>query len=238
MLLGTDLPQSMDADVRSASGLAVWLSFGTVVLNAASRVLQINPEELRVDVRSARRPGGRIHGEVYMYDTLPGGAGYARDVESNLEPILRQALADSQTCTDPQCTGACYSCLLDYQNQFHHALLDRRLGHAVLDFLLNGSQPSLTQLELDLAASRLNPYLPSDWTALGQATVAGQYFPLTVTDARGGQIGILPRHALEAEPDLSLLQQLQASGIRCCSYTDFDMIRRPFWVINQIASQS
>lgn len=237
VLLGTDLPQSMDADVRGASGLAVWLSFGTVVLNAASRVLQINPEELRVDVRSARRPGGRIHGEVYMYDTLPGGAGYARDVESNLEPILRQALADSQTCTDSQCTSACYSCLLDYQNQFHHASLDRRLGHAVLDFLLNGAQPSLTQLEVDLAASRLIPYLPSGWTSLGQATVAGQYFPLTVTDARGDQIGILPRHALEAEPDLSLLQQLQASGIRCCSYTDFDMIRRPFWVIDQIASQ-
>ena len=237
VLLGTDLPQSMDADVRSASGRAVWLSFGTVVLNAACRVLQINPDELRVDVRSARRPGGRVHGEVYMYDTLPGGAGYARDVEHNLEPILRQALIDSQICTDPQCAGACYGCLLDYQNQSHHALLDRRLGHAVLDFLLNGSQPSLAQPELDLAASRLSPYLPSDWTAHGPATVAGEYFPLTATDASGNQIGILPRHALEAEPDANLLLQLQASGIRCCSYTDFDMIRRPFWVINQIASQ-
>ncbi len=238
VLLGVDLPQSMDADVRLASGRAAWLSFGTVVLNAASRVLQIDPDELRVEVRSALRPGNRLHGEVYMHDTLPGGAGYARDVENNLEAILRQALQDSLTCTDPQCTGACYSCLLDYQNQFRHALLDRHLGHTVLDFLLNGVQPSLTRSEIDLAASRLQPYLPDDWTASGQSTIAGQYFPLTVHNASGEHLGILPRHALEAEPDPSLRQQLLTSGIRVCSYTDFDMMRRPFWVINEIAVQT
>jgi ribosomal protein S27E len=237
VLLGTNLPLTMDADVRGASGRAIWLSFGTVVLNAAARVLQINPEELRVDIRAAARPGGRVHGEVYMYDSLPGGAGYARDVEANLEAILRQALTDSRTCSDPQCTGACYSCLLDYQNQFYHAMLDRQLGHAVLDYLLNGAQPSLTQSELDLAAARLRPYLPDGWTVLGPANVAGQYLPLTVLDSHRDRLGILPRHALQAPPDSNLRQQLLISGVRCCSYTNFDLTRRPFWVINQISTQ-
>jgi len=237
ILLGTELPDSMDADVRSASGRAVWLSFGTVVLNAAARVLQINPEELHVDIRAVARPGGRIHGEVYMYDTLPGGAGYARDVEANLQSILRQALTDGRTCTDPQCTGACYSCLLDYQNQYYHALLDRRLGHAVLDYLLNGIQPFLTQTEMNAAAACLRPYIPDAWTISGPTTIAGQYFPLTLQDSRGDLLGMLPRHALQATPDSNMRQQFLIAGVRCCSYTDFDLTRRPFWVLNQIATQ-
>lgn len=237
ILLGVDLPLSMDADVRSASGRAVWLSFGTLVLNAASRILNINPDDLHVDVRPVARPNGRVHGEVYLYDTLPGGAGYARDIQANLETILRNAHENSQCCPNSDCGGACYSCLLDYHNQFYHALLDRSLGYSILEYLLNNSHPSLTREETDEAASHLQPYLPDEWTTLGPADIAGQYFPLTLRNSHGKYIGILPRHALAAYPDNNALQMYLDQGIHCFSCTEFDLHRRPFWVINMIGTE-
>lgn len=233
--LGVELPDELDADTRLASGRAVWLSFGTLILNAAARALQINPEELRVNVRSVARPNGRVHGEVYLYDTLPGGAGYARDIAENLEEVLSQALNDSQTCNDDQCAGACYSCLLDYQNQLYHGLLDRRLGRSVLEYILHGSLPSLTARESTQAAERLVPYIPVGWLSSGPTTVANQDVPLVLSDTGGQRNAIVPRHALRAEPGANLKQQFLMNGFRCCSYTAFDLTRRPFWVMNNIS---
>lgn len=232
---GVDLPLSLDADFRAASGRAVWLSFGTLVLDAAARVLQINPEELRVNVRPVARPNGRVHGEVYLYDTLPGGAGYARDIDAQLDQVLQQALADSRVCSNASCPGACYSCLLDYQNQMYHGLLDRRLGRSVLDYLLNGTSPSLSSFESTAAADRLLPYVPDGWAVQTAVTVANNLFPIVLRNGNNEQLGVLPRHPLQASPDANAIQQFLVHGVECCSYTDFDLTRRPFWVINDIA---
>jgi hypothetical protein len=236
ILLGVELPASLDADVRQASGRAIWLSFGTLVLNAAARVLQINPEELRVGVRSVARPGERLHGEVYLYDTLPGGAGYAREVSAHLEPVLRQALADSRACADPECAGACYRCLLDYQNQPVHGLLDRGLGRTVLAHLLDGTHPALDEARGDELVASLRPYVPDRWRESGPETLGGVRFPLTLRSATGERLGVSPRPALQAVPDAGLQRELLAQGIILCSHTDFDLTRRPHWVMNQIAS--
>jgi hypothetical protein len=239
ILLGVELPVRLDADVRHASGRAVWLSFGTLVLNAAARILQINPEELRVDIRSVARPGGRLHGEVYLYDTLPGGAGYARDVNRHLEAILRQALADSQACADPECAGACYRCLLDYQNQPIHGLLDRHLGRAVLAYVLDGAEPALSRVRSDELAAYLRPYIPDRWRDEGAETVGGIRFPLLLRNAVGDRLGVLPRQALQASPDSFGAGYPRAgggAGVILCSQTDFDLTRRPHWVVNQLAS--
>lgn len=235
ILLGADLSARMDADDRQVSGHAVWLSFGYLLVNAAARVLNINPEELRAGVRPLRRPGARVHGEVFIYDTLPGGAGYARDTEANLEAILRQALADSRICTTPNCPGACYSCLLDYQNQPFHALLDRALGGAILDYVLTGVEPSLSTARMDAAAGYLLPYLPTAWATLPARTVAGTYVPLVLQDSAGNQTGLLVHHAAQAAPDAQVRQDLLINGLRPCPFTDFDLARRPFWVVNEIA---
>ena len=234
--LGVELPPSLDADNRrgQAGGRAVWLSFGTLVANAAARVLQINAEELAVGVRSMRRPGDRVHGEVFLYDTLPGGAGHAREVQANLEPILRQALDDGHSCANPQCSGACYNCLLDYQNQPLHALLDRRLGTAMLQFLLEGREPSLSQQDAEAAVARLSPYVPTGWRALGPQRVAGHFVPAAFGRPDGQRIGIMVRHALQARPNANTIRELFINGLQPYLFTDFDLIRRPFWVINQV----
>lgn len=231
---GVELPDSLDADITEASGRAVWLSFGTIMQNAAARVLQINPEELRAGVRSVRRPGNRLHGEVFLYDTLPGGAGYARDIEANLEAIMRQALVDARACPDPDCKGACYRCLLDYQNQRYHALLERKLGFAVLDYLLNGNEPALEGTAARELVEFVRPYLPDAWEEQPPQTIAGQYVPLIVRTERGSLLGLLPRHTLQAQPDAATQQRFLIQGIQCCSYTEFDLAKRPFWVVKQM----
>lgn len=235
---GVELPPELDADNTRPSGRAVWHSFGTLLQNAAARVLQINPEELRAGVRSVRRPGDRIHGEVYLYDTLPGGAGYARDVNANLETILRQALSDAARCQNPDCEGACYGCLLDYQNQRYHALLDRKLGMALLDFLLNGAEPSLPTGTSSILVEQVRPFIPDGWNEIAPREIAGQDVPLILRDERGQALGLLPRHTLRAEPDANIQQQFLIQGVRCCSFTEFDLLKQPLSVVKQMGSQN
>ena len=51
--------------------------------------------------------------------------------------------------------GACYRCLLDYQNQPIHGLLDRQLGRAVLAYVLEGTEPALSHARSDELAAYL-----------------------------------------------------------------------------------
>jgi hypothetical protein len=56
-----------------------------LIANAAAIILQIDPGELKVGARAVRRGlGHRLHGEVFLYDNVPGGAGYARAIEQYL----------------------------------------------------------------------------------------------------------------------------------------------------------
>src|SRR5205085_12620233 len=101
-----------------------------------------DPGELNVGVRSVRRAAERVHGEVFIYDDVPGGAGYARAVERHLEDILRKALELGRKCLNPACAGACYHCLYDYRNQMQHPFLDRYLATSVLEYILDGVTPT------------------------------------------------------------------------------------------------
>ena len=90
ILLGVDLPPDLDASYITKAGQAVWTSFGTLVANASALYLQVDPDEIKVGVRAVKRAANRVHGEVYLYDDVPGGAGYARGIDQNLQQILEQ----------------------------------------------------------------------------------------------------------------------------------------------------
>ena len=99
------------------SGRAIWYSFGTLMAEAAARVLQINPDEVQVGVRPMRDSLGRIQGEAFIYDNVPGGAGYARAIQDRLHEIVLKALEMGRQCPNQNCNEACYHCLLGYRNQ-------------------------------------------------------------------------------------------------------------------------
>lgn len=237
ILLGVDLPETLDAPFQYPSGKAVWYSFGMLIANAAAIILQIDQTELKVGMRAVRRasPSHYLHGEVFLYDDVPGGAGYARAIEQNLEAILHKALELGETCPNPDCRSACYHCMFDYRNQMFHPLLDRNLGAALLRFVLHHQQPSLDPLQVEQGSAALAEYARTSWTVLSGTTLDEQHFPLVLRDPDGAQVGLWVIHPLQARPTRDERQAfLSAHGLRCAVHTTFDLERRPFWVLNNL----
>lgn len=233
-LFAVDLPDTLDAPFTEPHGKAVWYSFGTLMADAAAKILQVNPDEIQVGVRSMRDRLNRIQGEVFIYDDVPGGAGYARAIEANLEEISKLALYLGQTCINLDCSGACYYCLLGYRNQRIHNLLDRNLGVAVLDYLLSGREPRINQQDATEAASKILAYLPDTWQAVNTTQPTHQ-FTLVLATGSSDRIGLQVIHPLAAGPSDADLKGIEEStGIAPRYFTQFDLMRRPFWAANKL----
>ncbi|MGX9147282.1 DEAD/DEAH box helicase [Mesorhizobium sp. 128a] len=78
--------------------------------------------------------------DVYLYDTLSGGAGYADLAARNIEEILQQTLALLEQCPS-HCEASCESCLRHYHNQYIKDRLDRNLGAELLRYALDDTLP-------------------------------------------------------------------------------------------------
>ncbi|MCA9639696.1 MAG: DUF1998 domain-containing protein, partial [Myxococcales bacterium] len=122
---------------------------------AASRVLQIDEGELSGWWTPVM--GGRPdEAQLYLYDLLPGGAGYARAVGNDLPEVLDAAEALLGDC---DCPSSCYRCIRHYGNNWIHASLDRHLALALLRHLRMGELPSLTDEDKDRALVALRELL-------------------------------------------------------------------------------
>ena len=232
--LAADLPDTMDAPFMEPSGKAIWESFGTLIKEAASRVLQIVPEEIQAGIRPVRDRHGRILGEVFIYDDVPGGAGYARAIKDNLDEVIQLALSTGRNCRNPQCERACYHCLLSYSNQRVHNLLDRALGADLIEFLLTGAQPTPPQIDHDALAESIADYVSGQWKTV-DASVPQHRIPLVFETKHGNQVGIMPIHPLEARPSQIQLEEVHRNtGVHTAAHTAFDIERRPFWVADQM----
>ncbi len=237
ILLGVDLPPSMDAPFSEPSGKAVWYSFGTLLANAAAFVLQVDPGELKVGVRPVRRSPGRVHGEVFLYDDVPGGAGYAHAIRQNLDAILQKALEIGGGCKNPNCSGACYHCMYDYRNQMLHPLLDRELGASVLRYLLCNEEPSLDPAKVQLAVTSLVEFARENWQINPSLHAGDVNFECVLQDRTGTKVGVWAIHPLQARPTAAKRQAILAQhGIRCAVHSYFDLERRPFWVLNHLVT--
>ncbi len=235
ILLGVDLPQELDASYYEPSGRAVWYSFGTLLANAAALVLQLDPGELKVGVRAVRRAPQRIHGEVFLYDDVPGGAGYARAIQQNLHEVLEKALELGEHCPNPDCAGACYQCMYDYRNQTMHPLLDRRLGAAMLNFVLKGQLPSLPPSYANRCGTMLAEYAKANSTIHPPTSANGFHLSSVLEDKAKQKTGLWVIHPMQAHPLANITQAILAQfGIRCAVHTSFDLERRPFWVMNNL----
>lgn len=77
--------------------------------------------------------------DVFLYDTLSGGGGYAEVVSRNLTEILNATLALLDNCS---CDTSCTECLNHFHNQHIQSRLDRRLGASLLRYAIHGEEPS------------------------------------------------------------------------------------------------
>ncbi|MBV9993558.1 MAG: DEAD/DEAH box helicase [Alphaproteobacteria bacterium] len=81
-----------------------------------------------------------LHLDVYLFDTLSGGAGYSELAGRHLAEILASSLDLLENCP-ARCDRSCESCLRHYHNQHLKNRLDRRLGAQLLRYALNGTPP-------------------------------------------------------------------------------------------------
>ena len=116
---------------------------------AACDRLGIEAQELQAEYRPAMTDAGREgrEAEVYIYDTLPGGAGFVRRVRDLGASVFERALEFLEVCPD-NCDRSCYRCLRSYKNKFEHDLLDRQVGASLLRYALTGAYPVLDSARL------------------------------------------------------------------------------------------
>ena len=112
---------------------------------AACTRLELEAKELQAEYRPALTPLGHDgrEAEIYIYDTLSGGAGFVKHVGEIGLPVFEDALKLLEECPD-NCDRSCYRCLRSYKNKFEHNLLDRHLGASLLRFLLYDAAPTLS----------------------------------------------------------------------------------------------
>ena len=139
--------------------LATDVSLRTIseaLTKAACERLELEANELQAEYRPALTAAGRDgrEAEIYLYDTLPGGAGFAQRVGRLGLLVFEDALRILEECPE-SCDRSCYRCLRSYKNKFEHDLLDRHVGASLLRFVLRGTAPTLDAARLERSTDLL-----------------------------------------------------------------------------------
>jgi hypothetical protein len=123
---------------------------------AATSRLEIEASELQAEYRPALTQGGHegLEAEIYIYDTLAGGAGFARRIGELGAVVFEDTIHLLEGCP-ANCDSSCYRCLRSFKNRFEHSLLDRQLAASLLRYLVHGEEPVLDKARLEHAADRL-----------------------------------------------------------------------------------
>ncbi|WP_394693141.1 DEAD/DEAH box helicase [Hyphobacterium sp.] len=136
---------------------------------AACQTLEIEPGEVLAEFRPALTEEGAAGREVeiFLYDTLPGGAGFSTELVSRAAELFDCARAILANCPE-QCDASCYRCLQSFRNRMEHALLDRKLGIQFIEHVLYGGYPAYPQeraeRSLGLLMSDLQRQFGSDFS--------------------------------------------------------------------------
>lgn len=75
------------------------------------------------------RHGKECFIDVYLYDNLSSGAGYAVSIEQSMASLLEKTQELLEDCS---CENACHNCLKHYRNQRIHGMLDRKAACELL----------------------------------------------------------------------------------------------------------
>ena len=106
---------------------------------AACQLLELEPGELMAEFRPALTPAGTtgLEAEVFLYDTLPGGAGFSTQLPELSLELFQKALELLMNCEEG-CDASCYRCMRSFKNKFEHGLLDRHVGAQLIRYLIDG----------------------------------------------------------------------------------------------------
>lgn len=133
-------------DSRIGKSVLTTLSYA-FSLTITKTLLEINYSEVDAYFRRAFNKNGRggKEVEIYIFDTLSGGAGYVSkfDKKREFQNLLDKTLELLNNCS---CESSCYKCLNNFTNKHEHNLLDRIYAKS---FLESVSQSNINFCHLD-----------------------------------------------------------------------------------------
>ncbi len=109
----------------------------------ASQKLDIEFTELITGYRIRENAQGAFV-DIYLYDSLSSGAGYAVGVVETIDTLLQETHDLLRNC---DCDSACHKCLKHYRNQFVHGMLDRYAAMDLLHWGIEGKRAAEIPLE-------------------------------------------------------------------------------------------
>lgn len=256
IVLGTDFKTDVllirfrvDAPVKlRPEWLATHVALRTVaeaLTIAAAQKLGVDATELQAEYRPALTPLGNkgLEAEIYLYDTLDGGAGFTRRVHDYGAAIFEAALDRLEHCP-ANCDESCYRCLRSFRNRFEHGLLDRKIGASLLRYVLYGERPMLDAARLDLAADKLYADLQSrdlpgvELVRRGVVNVPGLgSITAPILATRGSQQWIIGVHCpltLDVPPTQELHDAKEFGGIQVPLVDDLVIARNLPYATNQV----
>jgi ATP-dependent helicase YprA (DUF1998 family) len=160
IVLGTDFitdialfSMSVEAPLRLRPGQyptdVALRTVSEALAKAASQILEIEPGELMAEYRPSLTAEGKegLKAEIFLYDTLPGGAGFASQLVDCGKELFQRALKLMTTCPE-NCDASCYRCLRSFKNKIEHRLLDRHVGAELVEYLLTSHLPEFDAARL------------------------------------------------------------------------------------------
>ena len=158
----------MSFAIGSEEFRAAELSLSEALVLGASRVLGIDSTELASGSRELppfpddENVLGYV--ELFLYDTTPGGAGFADRVFRRVEEVLGASLDILTSCS---CSHSCQKCLRTYENRIWHGKLDRYLAAALLDYAINGRMPIVAEERMNIISEQVENTIRMMNTELG-----------------------------------------------------------------------
>lgn len=110
---------------------------------AVSKELDVEFNELVTGYRYRRSDNGTFI-DIYLYDSLSSGAGYAVSVSTIVNKLLKSIEKSLSAC---DCDSACYKCLKHHRNQHTHGILDRHSALELLHWGINGKEADVISFE-------------------------------------------------------------------------------------------
>lgn len=116
----------------------------------ASKKLDVEFTELVTGYR-LRKGAEASYVDIYLYDSLSSGAGYAVSVADVIDELLSDMKELLSSC---DCGSACSKCLKHYRNQYVHGMLDRFAALQLLEWGIEGIKASPISPEKQISMIR------------------------------------------------------------------------------------
>jgi ATP-dependent helicase YprA (DUF1998 family) len=131
------------------------------ITHAASELISVENSEIVAQFRPSLDDNMRGSlgeaAEIFIYDTIAGGAGFSHKIADCGLELFERALKILKNCPNEECFSSCYRCLRSFKNKIDHKLLDRISAADLLENLIYNKK-----IEIDAKRKTLCKNILSD----------------------------------------------------------------------------